>query len=169
MNIRLSYTSFRNILRPLSVYSEKSRGKGIAAKIKWVCNENVRMYGYDSPNHQTRLSIVRLDSDTLGNSSKAHYDFLTEVPVVRGLSSIARKKKINIDTEAEQPDLRISTKNFRYNIKKGSKTQDMDIKNRYLPMEQIKAKSYSIVKYFEVSFSILHWRALSNYTLTIKI
>lgn len=151
MNIRLSYTSFRNILRPLSVYSEKSRGKGIAAKIKWVCNENVRMYGYDSPNHQTRLSIVRLDSDTLGNSSKAHYDFLTEVPVVRGLSSIARKKKINIDTEAEQPDLRISTKNFRYNIKKGSKTQDMDIKIVTCQWSN-KSQSYSIVKYFEEVF-----------------
>lgn len=141
MNIKLSFTPFRNIFRHLSIYSERSRGEGIAAKVKWDFNKDVQIYGYDSPNHQTKLSVVRLNSNKFENFDKNHTSFLTEVPTVRGLGTVVGQNKIKIDTGSEQDNLKVSTENFRYNIKKGWKAQKMDIKNYYLPMDQIKFRT----------------------------
>jgi hypothetical protein len=140
MNITLNFTPFRRMIRPLSLYSEKTRSDDLDAKIKWVISEDIQIYGYHQPDYQTRLTNVRLNKKAVPELSDEYPDFRTEVPTTRGMRTATGGDEIVIEIEPGQDDLTIHTDDFRYDIEKSWGTRDLHIEKRLLPMKQIKVK-----------------------------
>lgn len=138
MNVSLNYTPFRRLIRPLSLYSETTRSKSLDGKVKWKINNNIRIFGYQQPYYQTRLTEIRLNTSCVTVSSSDNFEFLTEAPNTRGLGTATGDNKIVIETEPEQDHLLIHTDNLEYNIKKSNETSGLDIEKNYLPMNEIK-------------------------------
>lgn len=141
MNICVDFTEFRRMFLPLSVYQEKSRDKEIAAKVNWIFGGEFKLYGYDSPISQHRISIIHLNKSKFRGLNESHSSFSTKVPIKRSLGKIVDGNDIKIDTRPKKSKLRISTDNFTYNIAKQNITQRMEIERTYLPMKQIKAEA----------------------------
>lgn len=141
MKIKLNYTEFRKVIRSLSVYSEKGRSDTINAKIKWSINEDIRIFGYQQPDYQTRLTAIKLNQKGSRISNRDCPDFLTEVPNIRGLGTAVGNKKITIDMEAENDYLTIHTDDFRYNVEKIRGSPDLHIVKNYLPMNDVKIQA----------------------------
>lgn len=145
MNIILNFSPFRRMIRPLSLYSEKTRSKDPDRKVKWVISEDIRIFGYQQPDYQSRLTEIRLDKKSVPPLSDDYLDFRTGVPTTRGMGTATGGDKVVIEIEPERDYLTMRTDDFRYNIKKSRRTRDMYIKKHYLPMDEIKIKG-SILK-----------------------
>lgn len=140
MIISLDYTPFRRMIRPLSIYSEKSRSSGTAPKIKWEVDENIRLYAYHAPNALSRLSVVRLNKKSFCPLNESYHNFLTETLPTRGLGSISGGDKIAIETNPGQDDLTVRVKGCIFNFDKERQTQDIKFKKYLLPMEQAQVR-----------------------------
>jgi hypothetical protein len=127
-------------MRPLSIYSEQTRNEGIAAEIKWELGENIRVYGYHSPYHQIRLSIIQLNNNTVEREN--HPDFSTEVPKTRGLGTDTDGQELVITTNPRQHRMTIRNGDIAYNTVMSTGGEDMQLRQQYLPMEEIKLREH---------------------------
>ena len=141
MNIKIDFTSFRRMIRPLSVYSEKSRSGDFNPKVKWAIGEDIRIFGYQQPDHQTRLTEIRLYGKNSPVLSNDYPGILTEVPMIRGMGTATDGDKLIIKIEPGQDYQTICTDNFRYDFEAGEGNPDMHIEEYYLPMNQIKVRA----------------------------
>jgi len=106
--------------------------------VKWKIDDNVRIFGYQQPDYQTRLTVIRLNEDSVPVPCNDHPDFLIEAPTTRGMGTATGGKEMVIETEPGQDHLIIHTDDFSYNIKKSWGTRDLHIEKHYLPMDKIK-------------------------------
>lgn len=141
MNIIIDFTSFRRMIRPLSVYSEKSRSGEFDPKVKWAIGEDIRIFGYQQPDYQTRLTEIRLYRKNSPVLSNDYPGILTEVPMIRGMGTATNGDKLIIKIEPGQDYQTIRTDDFRYDFEAGEGNPDMHIEEYYLPMNQIKVRA----------------------------
>jgi len=141
MIIKIDFSSFRQMIRPLSVYSEKSRSGEFNPKIKWAIGEDIRIFGYQQPDHQTRLTEIRLYRKNSAVLSNDYPGILTEVPIIRGMGTATGGDKLVIKIEPGQDYQTIRTDDFRYDFEAGEGNPDMHIEQHYLPMNQIKVRA----------------------------
>lgn len=153
MTTKLDLTSYRRMIRPLSVYSEMSRAEGIAGHIKWEIGEDIRLYGQDSPAIPTRLSVVRLNANVATGGN--HPDILTEVPKTRGLGASTDGRDVRIKINPEKDHITIQSDTLRYHMSKSIGAPDIVLKQQYLPMNDIKLKasipSDTLRNYFQLA------------------
>lgn len=140
MNVILNFTPFRRMIRALSIYSEKSRSDDLDGKVIWNLGDNIRIFGYQQPDYQTRLTDIRLNKNSISTTKNNHSDFRTEVPETWGMGTVTDGGELVIKIEPGQDYLTICTDNFRYGMKKSWETKEMHINKYYLPMDQIKIK-----------------------------
>jgi len=140
MNFRLNFTPFRRMIRPLSLYLEKTRSEDPDVKVKWVIGEDIRIFGYQQPDYQTRLTDIKLNKSSTPVLNGDYPDFLTEVPTTRGMGTAIGGDEIVIEVGPGQDYLTIRTDDFRYNIRKSWETRDLHLEESYLPMKQIKIR-----------------------------
>lgn len=145
MKVYLTPTSFRRMIRPLTLYPEKTRSDDEEAKVKWVISDGIQIFGYKQPDYQTRLTDIRLNKNRVSVLNNCYPDFRTEIPITRGIRTVTDGEEMSITTEPEQDNIIVSTDDFSYNIKKSRGSRDMYIKKQYLPMDEIKM-SGSILK-----------------------
>lgn len=138
MKINLEFTPFRRMIRPLSIYSEKSRSEGSAPKLKWQSDNELRIFGYPSMRNRIRLSLVRLNNKSILQGNVDAPDFLTGVPEISGMGTVSDGEKVVIETRPKQDYLTMYSNDFSYNIEKVRRLGDLKFEQYYLPMEQIK-------------------------------
>jgi len=149
MKISLNYTPFRRIIRPLSLYSETTRSVSLDGKIKWAISDKLRIYGYQQPDYQSRLTVVKLNECILPALCNDYFEFTTEAPETRGMGTVTGEDTIIVDTEPEGDYITIRTDNFTYNIKKSTTCRPLSINEDYLPMENIELKGTILKNHFQ--------------------
>lgn len=145
MKVCLNPTSFRRMIRPLTLYPENTRSDDKEPKMKWVISDGIRIFGYKQPDYQTRLTDIRLNKNSVSVLNNSYPDFRTEVPTTTGIGTVTDGDEMAIATEPEQDDIIVSSDDFSYNIQKSWGAKNMYINKRYLPMDEIKM-SGSILK-----------------------
>jgi hypothetical protein len=124
------------MIRPLSIYSENSRSGGPAAKLKWQSDNEIRIFGYPYIHNLIRLSLVRLNNKSVLETDTNIPDFLTDIPVTRGMKTATGGGRVVIETGIKQNRLTIHTDGFSYNVETVKSQNVIKFKQKYLPMEQ---------------------------------
>lgn len=155
MNISMNFTSFRRIIRPLAIYSERNRAENPATKVNWMIDESVQLVGYQSPKYQNRLSVIQFHGGGLSGDDYNYRDFSTKVPTTRGLGTATGGREFSIRTKPGQDGVLICSEDFTYKFKKYWNVKDMELSQHYLPMKQIKVcgtlSSMRLKKYIDIA------------------
>lgn len=137
MNIRLDFTPFRRMMRPLLLYSAKDRSSDANVRMKWIIGEDIQIRGYHHPDGQKRLTNIRLNtknSPVVGGDSP---EFFTEIPTINRMGIATGRDNIMIVDEPGQDYIKICTDDLRYKIAKIPADEEPTIAENYIPMENI--------------------------------
>ncbi len=140
MEIKLTSTPLRRILKALSVYIEKNRADGITGNVKWEIKETIRIFGYQQPKPQIRLCVIQLNENRCSRLHENRRDFLTDVPSERGIKTAFAGGDILVTADSESDYFTIQNSKLDYNNKRIAGVPKMELRQRYLPMRQCKIK-----------------------------